>query len=422
MLINKKTPLVFSALEIMTVAFIFMLEHTYAFVHFTQFPDVDLYSTNEWEYVYILIVVAVVIIYLLWQNQLTTQFINAWKSNKFLVLFLVYAILSILWTVHAAATQYKLIYLMFSTLAGSYIAVRYGLENVLKLFVWIGGVISILSILFVIFIPVGIMRNDPFVGSWVGIFWHRNHTGNLFAYFNMLFLIRFLQIGNENKLQKVILSVFYIMSGVIIFGSRSATGIIIFFFLNFVVGLVFFWLKLNHLMKPRHYFIAAGLLLGGFLIFVLNTSFFFGLLGRESSMTGRVPLWVDLFQNFYILRPWFGYGYGALWMQESFRNLMQLRHGWKYPVFFADNGFFDILLNLGLIGLLLFFIVYFSMGVHGFNQGIRKKTLVAFFPFLTFIYLIVGNLTYSFLLEVDQFVWMILIVMVFLTAEESLKT
>ena len=134
-------------------------------------------------------------------------------------------------------------------------------------------------------------------------------------------------------------------------------------------------------------------------------------------MTGRVPLWQDLFQNFYLQAPVFGYGYGALWMQKSFRILMQIRHNWGNQVYFADNGFFDILLNTGLVGLLLFMFSYLSYGLRSFRQAIRIKSWLYFFPLLTFLYILIGNLTYSFLLEVDQFVWMIFIIMAFITTE-----
>ena len=131
-------------------------------------------------------------------------------------------------------------------------------------------------------------------------------------------------------------------------------------------------------------------------------------------MTGRVPLWQDLFSTFYLQKPILGYGYGALWMQKSFRILMQIRHQWSIQVYFADNGFFDILLNMGLVGLLAVPEHLSSRLVCGaFKQAITYKSWIYFFPFLTFLYIFIGNLTYSFLLEVDQFVWMLLVIMVF---------
>jgi exopolysaccharide production protein ExoQ len=415
MKLESRFPLLFKALEVIVIFFIFVLVNINSFALFRQFPEVDNYSAHEGDYILIAIVAVILIIFLLWRRQLLVTYLTAWKSNKFLILFLAYAFASLLWTVYFPATAYKLFWLFFSTLAGSYIAIRYEIRGTINLLTWFGGICSILSLLIVLYLPfVGIMQSQPFVGSWVGIFWHRNHTGNIFAFFSMIFLLRFLADESAARIQKIIFALFYLLAAVLVFGSRSATGVIVFLFLHFVVALMMIWLRFHERIKPWHYYVSAGLMLAGFFIFITNTAFFFGLLGRSASLTGRVPLWQDLFSNFYLQKPILGYGYGALWMQKSFRILMQIRQDWPYQVFFGDNGFFDILLNMGLAGLLLFMTVYVPLGLRSLKRAVALKSWIYFFPFLTFLYILIGNLTYSFLLEVDQFVWMLLVIMVFL--------
>ena len=356
----------------------------------------------------------------LWRSGLLSEYFASWKRNWILILFLIFSFSSLLWTVYFPATLYKLIFLLFSTIAGSYLAVRYRARGVISLLTWVGVIFAVLSVMVIEIIPlVGIMQNRPFVGSWVGIFWHRNHTGNLFAFFNMVALLRLLFDKEATSRQRLIFGLLYVLSAAMVFGSRSATGLIVFLFLHFVTGLTFVWLRFHQRFKPWHYYVLGGMLLAGFLIFITNTAFFFGLLGRTPNMTGRVPLWEDLFSTVYLQNPLLGYGYGALWMQKSFRILMQIRHSWPFQVYFADNGFFDILLNLGIVGLLLFLAVYIPLGVRSFKQAIQSKHWLAFFPLLTFLYILIGNLTYSFLLEVDQMVWLLLVTMVFLTTSPN---
>jgi O-antigen ligase len=416
--VKSRFPLLFQTIEIAVIFFIFALVNINSLIRFRQFPEVDDYSAHEGDYIVVAILALAGCVFLLWEHRMLEEYWRKCRANPFLAAFLVYATITLLWTVYFPATLYKLIFLFFSTLAGAYLAVRYGLRGVLNILTWVGAICSILSILIVAFLPfVGIMQNEIFFGSWNGLFWHRNHTGNIFAFFSMVFLLRILFDEKATPRQKAIFGLLYLLSVSLVLGSRSATGLIVFLVLHFVVGLVFLWLKLYKRMKPWHYYGTAGLLLAGFLIFITNTAFFFGLLGRSANMTGRVPVWQDLFQNFYLQRPWFGYGYGALWMQKSFRIWMEIRHGWENQVYFADNGFFDILLNTGLIGFLLFLAVYISMGIRSFKQAIASKDWMHFFPVLVFFYIFIGNLTYSFLLEVDQFVWMLLVIMVFLTTE-----
>jgi exopolysaccharide production protein ExoQ len=413
---NKRFSLLFRTLEVIVMFFVFALVDINSFVRFRQFPEVDNYSDHEWGYVFAALITTIFIVLSLWRSQSLGIYFAAWKNNTLLILFLAYTLASLLWTVYFPATLYKLIFLFFSTIAGSYIAIRYKIRGAMDVLAWVGGVFSLLSILIVLYIPlVGVMQNRPFLGSWTGLFWHRNHTGNIFAFFSMIFLLRYLLDEKAKGKQKLIFALSYFLSAIIVFGSRSATGMIVFLFLNFVVALMVIWLRFYRRIKPWHYYASASFLLGGFLVFITNTGFFFGLLGRSANMTGRVPVWEDLLQNFYLQKPIFGYGYGALWMQKSFRILMQIRHDWGNQVYFADNGFFDILLNTGLVGLLLFLSIYLPLGVRSFKQAVTYKSWIYFFPFLTFLYIFIGNLTYSFLLEVDQFVWMLLVIMVFAT-------
>jgi exopolysaccharide production protein ExoQ len=413
---KREFPLLFRVVEIIVIFLIFALVNINSLIRFRQFPEVDNYSDHEGDYIFVAILTILMILYLLWKNRLLATYFTAWKQNTLLIVFLVYASASILWTVYIPATFYKLIFLFFSTIVGSYLAVRYKISGIINILTWVGAICCVLSILIVAFFPlVGVMQNRLFFGSWTGIFWHRNHTGNIFAYFNMIFLLRFFLDETSNKKQKIIFALFYILSAIIVFGSRSATGIVVFLFLHFTVVLIIVWLKFHERIKPWHSHTFILLLLSSFFVFVTNTGFFFSLLGRSADMTGRVPVWEDLLNNFYLQKPLLGYGYGALWMQKSFRILMQIRHHWGNQLYFADNGFFDILLNTGLVGLLLFMAIYISLGVRSFKQAIISKPWLDFFPFVTFLYIFIGNLTYSFLLEVDQLVWMLLVIMVFLT-------
>jgi exopolysaccharide production protein ExoQ len=416
----SKFPLLSKTIDFIVLFFILALVNINSLIRFRQFPEVDNYSDHEGTYILVAALSVVTMGLLLSRRHLLGEYCARWRSNRLLMAFLLYSLVTILWSVYVHATAYKLIFLFFSTIAGAYLAVRYKTQGVIEILTWFAAFCAALSILIVAFLPyVGMMYKEYFLGSWTGMFWHRNHTGNLFAFFNMIFLLRLFLDDQLTSRRRFLMGLLYLLAALIVFGSRSATGIIVFLFLNFVAGLTIFWLHYHRRLQPWHYYTAVITLAAGFLVFVANTAFFFGLLGRSASMTGRVPVWQDLFQNFYLHKPWLGYGYGALWMQKSFRILMQIRHQWTNQVYFADNGFFDILLNLGLIGFALFLAIYVPLGVRSFKQAITHKTWLHFVPFLTFLYIFIGNLTYSFLLEVDQMVWLLLVTMVFLTTPAS---
>ena len=121
-------------------------------------------------------------------------------------------------------------------------------------------------------------------------------------------------------------------------------------------------------MKPVHYKIIIGSAVIGSVVVFLNLNFIFGLFGRQTSLTGRIPMWKFLINNVIRQSPWVGYGFGAIWTIPSFRFGMHQAQGWPGPIMNGDNGFMDIFLHLGAIGLLLFIGFYFILWTNPFEM------------------------------------------------------
>ncbi|HKX30252.1 MAG TPA: O-antigen ligase family protein [Blastocatellia bacterium] len=79
------------------------------------------------------------------------------------------------------------------------------------------------------------------------------------------------------------------------------------------------------------------------------------LLGREGednagSLSNRLPLWQDLLG--YIFRhPWLGYGFDSFWTPAHVYAISK-RQGWEVP--HSHNGYLEITLGLGLLGLVAY--------------------------------------------------------------------
>jgi O-antigen ligase len=210
----------------------------------------------------------------------------------------------------------------------------------------------------------------------------------------------------------------YILSLIILYFARSATGIIVFIVLHGTVAILWIWLQLEHRLQRKHYLF---LLVGGGLIAILilaNLDFVFSLFGRDSSMTGRVGLWANLIE-IASRRPWFGHGFGAFWTLDSFREEIRLLAGWPSQPLIADNGLLDIYLHLGMIGVLLFSSVLILAIVRSLQYGVSQKTLTGFFPLLVMIYAFFANITFSLFAETEVFVWFLVIAVLFMSTPTS---
>jgi O-antigen ligase len=74
--------------------------------------------------------------------------------------------------------------------------------------------------------------------------------------------------------------------------------------------------------------------------------------GRDPTLTGRTLIWQvtwELIQQ----RPILGFGYGAFWLEgNESASVLQEAVRWATPT--AHNGYLDLILALGFVGLMLF--------------------------------------------------------------------
>ncbi len=103
-------------------------------------------------------------------------------------------------------------------------------------------------------------------------------------------------------------------------------------------------------------FVAVSLVGALATLTVLDPALPFTLLGRDSSFTGRAPLWQASLEAI-AQRPWFGYGYSGFWNADS-RVVQQIwrQVGWNAPS--AHNGYMDTALQIGLVGLAMFLLAW----------------------------------------------------------------
>jgi len=395
--------------EILIVILSTGLPNATAFSFTLQFPVFGVNADYAWMILGLWLVLALMIFGTLAATSRSSEYLDTWKRQPTLVCFILFCMASLAWTTSIAATTFELVALLGATVAGVYLAGRYGLRAGFELLRWLGivFVVASLALLFV-YPPLARLGGSVYDGAWRGIFWHRNHMGSLMAFYSAVFLLKAFMRPTQ-FLAALGNGVLFVLSVILVLGSRSATGILILLLLDFGLALGFVWLQFRGRLRTPHY-VAALAVLGLLALTVMsNLDAVFKLLGRSSTLTGRTPLWYDLIERVWRARPILGYGFGALWNQAAFRISLQLRHYWGFQVFFSDNGFIDLLLNLGGLGLAVFLAFFLVTGLRGFRVVLRSANPLHFFPFLIFVYVLIANISYSFLLEVDQFVWMLLV-------------
>jgi O-antigen ligase len=352
------------------------------------------------------------------QNHLVNDYIRAWRNQGIFIIFLFVALISIFWSVSPIISAYKVIILLASSIAGSVMGLRLKVERWLELLFWFGAVVIILSFAFALILPdVGTMPLPFYNASWAGIYWHRNQLGSTMALLSTVFLIRALLGVQLKKPLAALDGIFYFTSLIVIYLAASAAGYLLTFILNFSVLLIIGWLKIQLRLKRIHYFGILTLFGAAAVLAGRNMDFVFGLVNRNSSLTGRIPMWAHLFKNVISLSPWIGYGFGAVWSIGSFRTSLSQAVGWTYPVMIGDNGFIDIVLSLGFIGLIPFLGVVVLASIRSIKSALSYRTLINFFPLLLMLFALLANISFSLFLETESLIWLLIVAVLFIPSD-----
>jgi hypothetical protein len=174
-------------------------------------------------------------------------------------------------------------------------------------------------------------------------------------------------------------------------------------------------------LRSPHYIILGIIALIAIAAILLNLDFFFGLVNRNTSLTGRVPLWQYLYNQVILVHPYLGYGYGAIWSFPEFREITRKAVGWGYPIFIGDNGLIDIFLHLGITGVVSILIVILMSIKHAVMMIVKRSGFIFTFPMIALIYMILANISLSMLLESEYLVWFLILIPLFTDKSQIFK-
>ncbi len=136
-------------------------------------------------------------------------------------------------------------------------------------------------------------------------------------------------------------------------------------------------------------------------VMVVWPDFLFTLLGKDVTLTGRTEIWSAVLDSI-AKRPLLGYGYQAFWLGlqgESYRVILAV----SWVLAQAQNGFLDVMLEMGVAGLTIVLLVFgfaFRDGVVCLFQSRDQTQLRAVEWYLAIVVLtLFYNLDESFLFD-----------------------
>ncbi len=294
--------------------------------------------------------------------------------------------------------------LLQMSLFGLYVASRFSLREQFHLLLWTLGLGSLLSLVYVLAFPsIGIHLTEPHLGAWKGIYNNKNSFGALTALSTAMFFL--LAIYEKHNRWRAWSYFSFCVALVLLSTSKTALSLS-FIMLIVVIGYRSFRFQGK---KTIVYLSIAVILIGGVLVTVISFwNPILNALGRDHTLSGRTLIWEFLTEQSIPQRPWLGYGKDVFF--KDAKHLSQLYQFTGFTAPHAHNGYYELILDIGLIGFFCFIVSLLIAYFHAFKLGYKANSAEYLWPFVALTDLILNNYTESLLMRLANIFWVLYII------------
>ena len=379
-------------------------------------PDAKAISANEFNpfdpinSIVQYLIYAIALFFLLARKQSS---IRTARGNILIWLLPVLTIISFLWSDFPDESLRKGIVVIQTSYFGLYFASRFTIKQQLHLLAWTFGIVAILSLLFGVAFSGASIEAGANAGAFRGPFTQKNLLARVAVLGAIVFLINAL---NEPK-YKFFLWAGFALNLLLVLASTSKTALLL-------LLMVFILLPLYKALRWKSTItiplVVAIVVISGSLITLVLSNWELSLnaIGRDATLSGRVGLWEGAIEKI-IARPWVGYGYQAFWREDGGAFDIWLSEGYKPP--HAHNGFINVPLDLGLIGLSIFLAIIAINYVRSIIFLRSDKTVVGLWPIYYITFFFMYNHSENTIIEHNSIFWLLLVSTVLSVKQHNLK-
>jgi O-antigen ligase len=282
-----------------------------------------------------------------------------------------------------------------------------GVQRVLKLLRFVLATILIVDLVSIAIVPQAVHLSGEkaadLVGAWRGLHFHKNIAGVVAA----LSAILFASFAAATRRRRDWL--LFAGAMVFLFMTRAKTSIAL---VGMAVAAGYVYRRALH--SPRARFrVLLGMMAGLCVIFAaaaLNQDALFSLLDDPELLTGRGAIWQALAASAKD-HPFVGVGYGSFWNIGDRTPVTQYSNSWVTLAAHGHNGYLDVLVQVGVIGLALVMIGLFVLPFNRLLSAGAHATSLRALCFSVFVFVTFFNLTESGLLERDRPEWVMFVIM-----------
>jgi O-antigen ligase len=224
-----------------------------------------------------------------------------------------------------------------------------GVERAFQVFYTVLAVILVVNLVSVVLIAEAVhLPGDVeagLIGNWRGLHFHKNIAGPIAA----LSALVFFHLAAEYKHWG--LRLLFLGSIIFVIGAGSKTTFVL-LPLALMVAAFTRWAQKNPVRRQGFLLTTTISIVLGILMLLAFWDSLIDFVSDPAALTGRGEIW-RIVSHFIMEQPWIGYGYGAFWQIGVDSPALHLAMGWAGRAAHSHNGFLEIWVTTGLIGLLV---------------------------------------------------------------------
>jgi exopolysaccharide production protein ExoQ len=330
--------------------------------------------------------------------------LRALWAEKLLLLLMLLALASLLWSDTPLETLRHAVVILSTTLIGCAFAVRFRHDEQIIILCLMFSIMIILSLIAIAVVPAEAVEQKAYYrGSWAGIQGDKNGLGLQMVFSSLVFVLLALTpamrrwraplwIGAGVSIAMLMLS--YSRTAMVAAAATGSALVLLMrpwklqrqtIWLAASTGLVIVLLGASVFVKPA-YWLAQGTAP------TASNDPAAWEVGDLGTLVDRTLIWDQLFPAIR-QRPLLGYGYNSFWPGSNIVLPNDNRAG------SAHNGYFEIVLDLGLIGLIVFVVQLAVTLFRALRQGVHAESAMDYWPALFVIGLMVLNIATSTFME-----------------------
>jgi len=327
------------------------------------------------------------------------QFLRVVAFNPILVLCLLWCGLSFLWSIDTLLTFRRAVALLLTTILGLLLAARFNWKELIQQYAYLFLLLAIISILVVFINPARGIMSEIHIGAWRGLWVEKNYLGGQMSRGLIVMMCAFAIAPSRGWL--------WVPAGILCFFlvimSTSKTSLLVSILSIGTFIILRLFRRFPFLRIPVLYSVIAGAGLFA-TVMIVAPDFFFDLIGKERTLTGRTDIWKLLISSIKE-KPLLGYGYGVYWVDPLGPSYyVRLILQWGVPT--AHNGWIETWLSVGVVGVVMF-AIHLLISIILCLWKIFKGGIETYWAVLAILSFTFFSLSESSILQQNDITWVI---------------